>query len=262
MLLARKRIAFERQKLSFCFFVEILPFSARSPTIFNGACRTVVIAGETSQTTVGMPPLGQLARLVFDIVHRTHLRTLATAQASLGRNAERFVGDEMPEEETAQQAGVQSGPLALGEHPRALVPFYIYKELLQSLGGCLFFHAFTLGRVNIHERQSDIRLGHDERPGGTEFQLMGLKVGSEQAHGLADIIAGSAERPDIRRLLKHKMGAVKPLPEQQRRPPSMHGETKSQALTLGKTQRRRRRVAAGYINKRLAEHFCCPASRP
>lgn len=110
----------------------------------------------------------------------------------------RLVGDQPAVEGGTEDAAVDAWPTADGQ------VLYMFLMLLNQLGNPLqvFRSLVLLGFlplliVHIHKGQADIRLRHQQRESGIERDAFFGQHVTEDVHGFAYRVTGSAERIDI-----------------------------------------------------------------
>lgn len=225
---------------------EVLPFVAGAVTVFDGVVRAVMIAVETRQTTAVMLPLRLKAVAADDVVRRTDLGADATTHTTVGINAKGLVGDELMLKDGAEDMTVDPWPVAIVESKDILLTVEDFlTDDAQSLVGPADLLAFFFFRVDIHERQTDITLGHDERPGTVDMrdaELLQTLVGRKDRvevvfYRPTNIITGSDQREAVR--LFGRVVCCGRLsddhfpekgPDDCRHAPAVDGEDKTQAL--------------------------------
>ena len=129
--------------------------------VVDGVDRTIVVTGQAAGALAVMLPLG---RGSLDIVDRTDLRTLATLDTDIGVDHELLVRNHPFVEIAANDIGVESGGGTLFQRNDALPTILDDgNNLCQLLAGVGYLAGSLLLRICVHERQADIRLGHDDR---------------------------------------------------------------------------------------------------
>ena len=68
-----------------------------------------------------------------------------------------------------------------------------FGKLVKLLFGLLLLGFFFLWLVDIHERKTYIRFGHDERVDALGLQVQASQVVVQNLHALSDVVAGGAE---------------------------------------------------------------------
>ena len=163
--------------------------------VFDCMLGTMVVTGETCQAIACMLPRGKFAFTTLNIVYRTDREAFSTCNTTLLYHVKRLVGDKTVQKIAADNAGVDTWPVA---NIQTNLAFFSIDDALsilfeQFLG--MYFLLLFFGRcIDIHEWKTDIGLGHDERIEAGCTQSYGGKVLLQQAHGLADVIASRAKR--------------------------------------------------------------------
>ena len=133
----------------------------------NGMMRTMVVAGEAGEAILVMKPFRVSTMTALDITYRTYVGTDAALHATVFLYVETLVGDEYILEETTYHLGEEPWDRAFDQSADA---FLAVEDLLADNGkflcSILLLPDFTLLRIHIHERQTDVRFRHDERVGG------------------------------------------------------------------------------------------------
>ena len=105
--------------------------------------------------------------VALDITYRTYVGTDAALHATVFLYVETLVGDEHILEETTHHLGEEPWDRTFDQSADA---FLAVEDLLADNGKflcrILLLPDFTLLRIHIHERQTDVRFRHDERVGG------------------------------------------------------------------------------------------------
>ena len=87
-----------------------------------------------------------------------------TTDATVGVYAERGVFDNPTDEHVTDESAVDAWPVADKDVAYAVASLaYVVDELREFLVGFALLFGFFFGFIHVHEWQSDIRLGHDER---------------------------------------------------------------------------------------------------
>ena len=133
----------------------------------NGMMRTMVVACEAGEAILVMQPFRVSAMTALDITYRTYVGTDAALHATVFLYVETLVGDEYILEETTHHLGEEPWDRAFDQSVDA---FLAVEDFLTDNGkflcSILLLPDFTLLRIHIHERQTDVRFRHDERVGG------------------------------------------------------------------------------------------------
>ena len=133
----------------------------------NGVMRTMVIAGKAGEAILMVQPDWIFAMSALDITYRTYVGTDAALHATVFLYVETLVGDEYILEETTYHLGEEPWDRAFDQSADA---FLAVEDFLTDNGkflcSILLLPDFTLLRIHIHERQTDVRFRHDERVGG------------------------------------------------------------------------------------------------
>ena len=129
--------------------------------------RTMVIAGKAGEAILMVQPDWIFAMPALDITYRTYVGADAALHATVFLYVETLVGDEHILEETTYHLGEESWDRSFDQSADA---FLAVEDLLADNGkflcSILLLPDFTLLRIHIHERQTDVRFRHDERVGG------------------------------------------------------------------------------------------------
>ena len=129
--------------------------------------RTMVIAGKAGEAILMVQPDWIFAMTTLDIAYRTDVGTDAALHATVFFYVEALVGDEYLLEETTYYLGKEPWDRTFDQSADA---FLAVEDLLADNGkflcSILLLPDFTLLRIHIHERQTDVRFRHDERVGG------------------------------------------------------------------------------------------------
>lgn len=221
------------------FLEKILALVPCLTAIFYRMVRAVVITGEARQARTVMLPHGFLAKTANDVERGAYIGADATLHALGAIHAERLVSDEITREETTEEARVEARPVT-DDQIRGRLPLKDeVGELLQLVLRLPFLlHLLGLG-IHLEERQSDIRLRHDEREGGVELQSAFAKVLPKDVDGLTDVVASGTDSVEIMplRRQRHQFDET---PHNLRRPPTVNREAQSDALALLQLQHLRR----------------------
>ena len=172
---------------------EVLSTAAGDGTVVDGVDGTMVVTGKATGTFAVVEPVGGSAS---DIVHRTDFCAFATFDADIGVDHKLFVRNHPLVEIAAYDIGVEAwgGALLQGYDtpPAILDDGDDPGQLLSGVGdltGCLFLS------IRVHERQTDIRLGHDDRIERIGMQSLTGQVVVQDGHALAHIVAAGGQRP-------------------------------------------------------------------
>ena len=159
-----------------------MSFLSRLAPIFNGVMRTMVIATEACYAAAVMFPFGFMAQTAGDIVHRADVCTDATLDATLVPDVEWLVSNQVIQKVFTYYSGVYSRPTPFMEHENMVLPFFYNRDiLLQVLRSLLLLGPFFLLLVYVHERQSHVRLGHNQRESRIQMQAANRASGSRQS---------------------------------------------------------------------------------
>ena len=136
----------------------------------DGMMWTMMIARETGEAVVVVEPYRLLAFASRDVAHRADVGTDAAFHTFVLRDMETLVGNENLLEETTYD---------LGEEPRdgtfhqSVDSFLSIEDFLtdnlQFQSRFLLLPYLFLLRIDIHERQSYVRLWHNQRIGGRDL---------------------------------------------------------------------------------------------
>ncbi len=138
----------------------VLPAFTGDTAVVDGVYGTMVVTGETAGTLAVMEPLG---RRTLDIVDRTDLHTLATLDADIGINHELLVSNHPFVEIATDDIGIKSRGCTLLQRHNTLPAVSDGSDNLGQLStGVGNLRSLFLLGIRIHERQADIRLGHDD----------------------------------------------------------------------------------------------------
>lgn len=128
----------------------------------------------------------------------------------------------------ANNATIHTGPSSSND--MVLILHAVFDELgvtlQRSCRSCLLL-AFTLWRIHIHEGQTDVRLGHQQRIGAVHMHAPCRQVGAHNVHGFTHGVAGSAQRPTMVPFGILDAQMFHKAPHRQWRTPSMHRKTKT-----------------------------------
>ena len=172
---------------------DILPSVSRDLTIVDGVDRTVMIACQTTGTpSVVNPHRGHS----FDVIHRADLGALATADAYILIHHKLTVSDHVFVEIAANHVGVESGSGTLLQFLDT--PFVVSDDgddMAQLVLGVLNLPEFLVLGVGVHERQTDVRLWHDDGEERFCLKTYGTQFLVEDGHALAHVVAAGGEGP-------------------------------------------------------------------
>lgn len=143
--------------------VIILPFAFCESPKGDGFLRAIVITSHAGHATACMKPFG-MAVTNHDIVYRAMLLAKATAYALVGIHLKTLVCNEIPVKELSEDAAVETW------HSSSVYRHTDRSVLCHDVGkfkdnaSCIHL-LFRLAEVcvYVHERQTDVRLGHDDR---------------------------------------------------------------------------------------------------
>ncbi len=165
---------------------------------------------------------------------------------------ERLVGDQPMVKGSTEHAAVDAWPTADGQ------TLYMFLMLFDLLGkGFQVFRSFVLLGflplliVHIHEGQADIRLRHQQRESGIERDAFFGQHVTEDVHGLAYGVSGSAECIDI------VPGGIddeslRKVNDDTRRTPSVDGEAKADVLARFQLSGERPSAVLGDVDEPVA----------
>lgn len=167
----------------------------------------MVIATEACYAAAVMFPFGFMAQTAGDIVHRADVCTDATLDATLVPDVEWLVSNQVIQKVFTYDSGVYSRPAPFMEHENMVLPFFYNRDiLLQVLRSLLLLGPFFLLLVYVHERQSHVRLGHNQRESCIQMQARLLQIVPQVVGSLANRVARCANGVHIFcRTLDHKM---------------------------------------------------------
>ena len=212
---------------------EVLSLVLGAPAEVYGMRGTVVVAVEASQAVAVVQPLRSLALAALDVVYGAYAGADAAPKASVLVYVEVLVGDEMVQEERPYYPAVDAWPPPYVWSAADGPPRYdVVYDVRERVVGIAYFLSFAFGGVNIHERQSDVRLWHYHRCGGIEVNAFSAEVIGEDAQRLPDVVTGRAYGVCV---VPHGVGDAEPLyelPHYNRRTPPMYGEHETEPLSL------------------------------
>ena len=243
---------------SFIFhFPKVLPFVPGLIAKLNGVVGAVVVAGEAGEAAARVFPFGGAAFTAADVVHHAHFGAQSALGATVGLHAELLVADEPSYKCRAQQAAVDAWPMSfVGAHDAALAGFYFLGKYLQLLGSTIQFLLLFLGLVNVHEGQTYIRLGHNER-----IETLGSnahrrsQVAVQNLHCLADVVACRHERIAKVSFGSIELQAAHKLPDDEWWTPAVNGKHKPDTFTLGQLVMTVAAECVGNEDERVASGF-------
>ena len=223
--------------ISSLFSIVILSFLFCSVAVAYGSGGAVVVAGKARQALAIVLPLRALPLAAQDVAYGANLGTFAALYAVAG-GAERLVADYPSDESSAQQVAVDAWPLAAdgADDARATLPD-VGNKLGQHLASRLALGLLLFGRVNVHEGQPHIALGHDERELAGGLQADGREVAVQVFHGEPDVVASSAQCPAVMTARgRLQLQSSDKSPDQLWRPPSVNGEAETDAFVFFQTE--------------------------
>ena len=165
---------------------------------------------------------------------------------------ERLVGDQPMVKGSTEDAAVDAWPTADGQ------TLYMFLMLFDLLGkGFQVFRSFVLLGflplliVHIHKGQADIRLRHQQRESGIERDAFFGQHVTEDVHGFAYRVTGSAERVDIMPGgIDHKL--LDKVNDDARRTPAVDGEAKADVLARFQLSGERPSAVLGDVDEPVA----------
>ena len=138
----------------------VLSTLAGDGAVVDGVYRTMVVTGQATGTPAVMEPLGRSA---LDVVDGTDLRTLAALDAEIGIYRELPVRNHPLVEIAADDIGIEPWGGALLQRHDTLASVLDggddFRQLPLGIGNLTGSLLLT---IRVHERQADIRLGHDD----------------------------------------------------------------------------------------------------
>ena len=193
----------------------------------------MVEAVETGKTMAVVQPLWRQALAALNVVHGTDISTLATLYAAVFDDMKRFVCDEAANKERAYKPTVYSWPApSVGLRPERSAMHDVIDHAVKPYLRCLNFLCLTFRRVHIHEGQTHIRFGHEQRRARIKVYASGLEVRSKDVERLTDGVARCAESINEMSMKIVNLQSADKLSNDKRRAPSMHRKTKAQPLTF------------------------------
>lgn len=203
----------------------------RAASEVNGMDRTMVVAGKTSGTQAVVLPFGGIAAGTVDVPYGAHPLALAATNAGTLIDGKFGIGDPVLEEVTAEHNAVGAWPAALVDVLQA--PLTVHdsghhrRQLLPGSGN-LAFGGFV--GVNLVNDREIVRLGHDDRENAVESDTDSLEILCQVIKCKAHIIATSGKGITILVLVTAQPEALDEVPDKERRPPTVNGETNADAL--------------------------------
>lgn len=163
----------------------------------------IVIASHACEAIAIMQP-GRMSVRNLEVIDRTNLSTLATANTFIGVDLKELVVDKMTVEKCAEDTAVETrcGP-PLNVHANGAAVENNIAELLQNAISLHLLLSLAEVRIDIHKRQTDIDVRHNDRTASLDlkpflcqerFKLVGIfstvittcneEISIERARGL------------------------------------------------------------------------------
>lgn len=123
------------------------------------------------------------------------------------------------------------------------------------------FSSDDLILVNVHQRQADVGVGHQQREDADSLQMGGTKVALHDVDGLADVVACGTKHPTVMAFGIADPAFPGKLPHRHRWPPGVYWEAKADGLA----GLQRERLVDGSLtnrNQRLAQGLANPLGSP
>ncbi len=196
----------------------------------DGVTGAVVVAGKAVGALSVVVPQG---RCSCDVIHGTEPGTKAALDAGILVNPELLVVDEVLVVVAADDVGIGAGNGSLHQLADSLLPADDHLgNVHHALLGSRYLPALLLGGVQMQERETDVRLGHDNGEGAVERDADCLQLLAEDGHQLAHVVAAGGEGIDVGGGLQTEGGATDELADDAWRLPSVGGEAETQALVV------------------------------
>ena len=229
----------------------------------------MVVAGEAGEAVVVVKPLGLTALAALDIAYGTDAGATSALDAAIGNDMKGLVGDE----ETLKEA-----PHGTGEEPwdrtacerakRVVTPSAVpsgngLNEGVELAGSLVLLLLLLGGRIDIHEGQSDIGLGHDDRGKELRINTLGAQMGQQTLHGATDGVACREDEVGVVGLstsIYRKQ--VDKLPDKAGRTPAMNGKDEADGLMFSEGITSLSPYRVSHIDKPISQplgkRLCCP----
>lgn len=218
---------------------KILAPTACNVAIIDGMNRAVMIARQAHRTLVVVLPDGRCSVDIFD---RTYCRATATASADVRVDSKLLVSNHLAIEVAADDVGIESGSgAALQFYDAALAVFDDSADVCELPTGILHFFCYALVAVGMHERQTDIRLWHDDRELCLSRQTMQCQLFIENGHRFSHVVATGRDSIAVGGRLQLVVGCraraledstTDKFANDMRRLPAMSGKAETQSLVF------------------------------
>lgn len=152
--------------------VIILPFAFCESPKGDGFLWAIMITSHACHATACMKPFG-MAVAHHDIVYRTMPLAKPATYALVGIYPKAFVCNEIPVKELSEDAAVETWhSSSVYRHTDRTVLCYDIGKFKDNAPCVHLLFRLAEVCVYVHERQTDIRLWHDDRTAGTDSQAL------------------------------------------------------------------------------------------
>ena len=190
---------------------------------------TVVVAGQTVGATAIVLPAWWYS---FDVVHWTASGTETAKDALLSVHPELLVSNQVLVVVAANHVGESKGNGSL-DQLLDIACFLCDKvgDMRHPLLSGSNLALLRLLGIEVEERETDVRLWHDNGKGSIQRETVALQLLSQNAHGVAHIVAASGQRIDVVNVLKRR--SAQKFANDMRWLPAVSREANAQPLVVG-----------------------------